>query len=162
MLDLALIDRDQTRQWDLTNYVWPKLLSNFAFTPIWVEIEELSLLIHAVTGEHAFQALKTEDYRERLSILEAATPGQAKRLGRKVTLRPDWDEHSILFMNAILAAKVEQHHSVVAELMATGDRPIIEVNYWNDQRWGTNQQGVGANQLGQLWMYQRILRRAEH
>ena len=42
--------------------------------------------------EHAFQAAKTMDMAKRREIAGLPTPGQAKREGRKVTLRPDWEE----------------------------------------------------------------------
>jgi predicted NAD-dependent protein-ADP-ribosyltransferase YbiA (DUF1768 family) len=41
------------------------------------------------TVEHAFQSHKTMLARERRDILNASTPSEAKRLGRRVTLRPD-------------------------------------------------------------------------
>ena len=43
------------------------------------------------TNEHFFQAMKTLDQEERKKIAAAATPGQSKRLGRHVALRPDWE-----------------------------------------------------------------------
>jgi len=47
------------------------------------------------TVEHAFQAMKTMKAEERTEILKAKTPGEAKRLGRKVTLREDWEERKM-------------------------------------------------------------------
>lgn len=41
------------------------------------------------TNEHAFQAAKTLDLAKRQAIAKLATPGQAKRAGRKVLLRSD-------------------------------------------------------------------------
>ena len=43
------------------------------------------------TNEHFFQAMKTLDIEKRREIAKAATPGQAKRLGRQVELRADWE-----------------------------------------------------------------------
>lgn len=43
------------------------------------------------TVEHAFQAAKTYDLNERRRIAASATPGDAKRRGRKVKLRDDWE-----------------------------------------------------------------------
>ena len=44
-----------------------------------------------MSGEHAFNALKTHDPAERAHVLAAPTPGESKTRGRKVTLRADWD-----------------------------------------------------------------------
>ena len=42
--------------------------------------------------EHFFQAQKTKDLVQRRIIAEARTPGIAKRMGRRVKLRPDWED----------------------------------------------------------------------
>ena len=39
------------------------------------------------TVEHAYQAAKTMDRREKLAIAAARSPGQAKKIGRKSFLR---------------------------------------------------------------------------
>jgi predicted NAD-dependent protein-ADP-ribosyltransferase YbiA (DUF1768 family) len=44
------------------------------------------------TLEHAYQACKVLDTETRLIISRAETPAQAKRLGRLVELRPDWEK----------------------------------------------------------------------
>ena len=44
------------------------------------------------TVEHFFQAMKTKDPIQRAEIAAAPTPGKAKRLGRQVQLRSDWEE----------------------------------------------------------------------
>lgn len=59
-------------------------LSNFYHAPFIVKG------IRVDTVEHAFQACKTLDKTEQKKILSAKTPGEAKRLGRKCTLRKDW------------------------------------------------------------------------
>src|SRR5690242_3024927 len=43
------------------------------------------------TTEAAFQAMKTQNMRQRRLIATAVTPGEAKALGRKVDLVPQWD-----------------------------------------------------------------------
>jgi len=44
------------------------------------------------TVEHAYQAYKTLDRVERLLIARIDGPGQAKRAGRYLKLRADWEE----------------------------------------------------------------------
>jgi len=93
--------------------------------------------------EHAYQAAKTCDEGERRTISDAPTPGIAKRLGRKVTLRPDWNEIKIGVMTELLALKFRD--PVLREkLRATGHRELIEGNYWGDRFWGVCQ-GEGEN-----------------
>ena len=53
-----------------------------------VEIEKIVYR----TPEALYQACKTLDVNERRMIAEAETPGKAKRLGRKIKMRKDWDE----------------------------------------------------------------------
>ena len=50
------------------------------------------------TVEHAYQAAKTLDEDGRKAILEAPTPGKAKRMGRKVRMRPDWEDVKLSVM----------------------------------------------------------------
>ena len=61
-------------------------LSNF----YWNEIEFEGIIYP--TNEHFFQAMKTLDIDERRAIANCRTPGQAKRMGRRVALRPDWED----------------------------------------------------------------------
>ena len=63
-----------------------EFLSNFFPSPIRFEG-----MVYP-TVEHAFQAAKTMDMAKRKMIAGLPSPGQAKREGRKVTLRPDWEE----------------------------------------------------------------------
>ena len=50
------------------------------------------------TVEHYFQAMKTENPEEREKIRLAPTPGKAKRLGRTINLRADWEEIKLSVM----------------------------------------------------------------
>ena len=62
-----------------------RFLSNFYKSPIVFESDTYP------TVEHAFQAAKTSDPEERAAIRANANPVIAKRKGRRVTLRPDWE-----------------------------------------------------------------------
>lgn len=122
-----------------------EFLSNFYKSPFSV-LGEIYL-----TNEHFFQAHKTLKILERKEIIAASTPGQAKKLGRKVTLRSDWDEVKELFMYSGLVAKFGAHPELAAKLVATGQAHLQEGNYWNDTYWGVCN-GVGKNRLGILLM----------
>lgn len=63
--------------------------------------------IEAPTSEHLYQALKTNDVQEREWILSSKTPGESKRRGRRVKLRPDWETVKFRLMVDVQQAKFE-------------------------------------------------------
>lgn len=121
-----------------------RFLSNFFPSEIEVDGKSYS------TVEHAFQALKTENPTEREIVRTARTPGQAKKLGRRVTLRADWESVKVSVMKSLLLKKFS-NKVLRAELLATGDSELVEGNYWNDTFWGVCR-GKGQNWLGKLLM----------
>lgn len=100
--------------------------------------------------EHAYQAAKTLVESEQRKIANAATPGQAKRLGQKVTLRDDWEEIKIDIMRHLVHVKFADQ-DLAKQLDATGDAQLVEGNYWGDTFWGVCR-GVGKNVLGCILM----------
>ena len=44
------------------------------------------------SAEHAYQAMKTRDPEARRRIASLATPGEAKKAGRRLVLRADWED----------------------------------------------------------------------
>lgn len=111
------------------------------------------------TAEHAFNAGKTLDPSKRLTISQAPTPREAKRLGRAVQLRPDWDVRvRFEVMAAVLRAKFACREERANALLSTGRVMLIEGNTWHDQVWGDCRCGrepcaeAGANHLGELLM----------
>jgi N-glycosidase YbiA len=100
--------------------------------------------------EHAFQAAKTLDPADREVIRLARTPGLAKKMGRNVTLRPDWDEFRLQAMRMLLERKFAIPE-LRAKLLATAPHQLVEGNTWNDTFWGVCD-GRGANQLGRMLM----------
>lgn len=120
-------------------------LSNFYDSPI-----EKDGIIYP-TNEHFFQAMKTLDNEERKRIAAAETPGKAKRMGRSVKLRPDWEQSKIQIMKEGLTLKFLCHKDLAEKLVATGDVWLIEGNWWGDTYWGVCN-GVGHNMLGNLLM----------
>ena len=112
------------------------------------------------TAEACFQAAKTRDEREAERIRNAPTPAAAKRLGRRVDLRPDWEHVKVDVMHSILQAKFAAP-ALRDALLATGDAELVEGNTWGDVYWG-RVDGRGGNQLGRTLMRIRedIRRRA--
>lgn len=87
------------------------------------------------TSEAAYQAAKTVNGSERMNILMACTPDDAKHLGRKVTIRPDWEEIKDDVMYEIVKNKF-CNPGLAAKLLKTGDEVLCEGNYWHDNYWG--------------------------
>lgn len=111
------------------------------------------------TVEHFYQAMKTEDEQERAKIRKLAKPGQAKRAGRKVRMRPDWEQIKESIMMEALRAKfaIPDHR---ASLLSTGSEEIVEWNHWHDNEWGSCtcqkcKHKIGRNKLGKLLMQLR-------
>lgn len=51
-----------------------------------------------LTVEHAFQAAESLDIKERIRISKLKSPGAAKKAGRKVRLRADWEKIKLAVM----------------------------------------------------------------
>lgn len=100
--------------------------------------------------EHAYQALKTTDPESQRIVREAKTPGDAKKLGRGVSLRDDWDEVKIDVMRHLVRLKFE-NPLLRPMLIATAPAKLIEGNHWNDKFWGVCR-GEGQNWLGRILM----------
>jgi N-glycosidase YbiA len=105
------------------------------------------------TSEHYFQAQKFAGTAYEGTILRAASPMIAARLGRsrKVPLRPDWEAVKDAVMRDAVRAKFSQHDDLKAILLGTGDAVLVE-HTANDSYWGDGGDGSGKNRLGQILM----------
>ena len=124
-------------------------LSNFYPHPIEIDGDIYQ------TNEHAFQALKTDDSAERQKVRDAKTPTSAKSLGKRVTLRQDWDTLRFQVMEREVQVKFSDPE--LAEMLrATGGRELIEPNTWRDTTWGCvvgkDELWKGRNELGKILM----------
>lgn len=119
-------------------------LSNFYLAPVTYNGFTYS------NNEAAFQAQKTVDIRERM-IFATLDPSAAKRRGRVVDIRPDWDSVKIEIMKDIVRAKFTTNTELGEQLLATGDEVLVEGNTWNDKFWGVCN-GHGLNHLGIILM----------
>lgn len=77
------------------------------------------------TSEHAFQAAKTLNIMQKEAIKKADTPGKAKRLGRKVEIRSDWEEVKDQVMYEIILNKFK-NKEMKAKLLATNNEKLVE------------------------------------
>lgn len=92
--------------------------------------------INYPTVEHFFQAMKTLNYDERLRIANCLTPGDAKKMGRKIMLRKDWADVKDLVMKMGVTLKFAMNMDIADKLIATGNASLVEGNYWHDNYWG--------------------------
>jgi hypothetical protein len=107
------------------------------------------------TTEHAFQAAKTLDFGLRWEISQLPTPGKAKRAGRKLPLRPDWDQVKDQIMLELTILKFMNHRKLKEALLATGTAELVEGNNWGDAYWGVVKGQGGLNHLGKILMLVR-------
>ena len=103
--------------------------------------------------EAAFQAAKCLDPEERIPFTETTNPVAAKRMGKKVRLRGDWEAVKVGIMEQIVRIKFTLHPELAEKLVATGSLPIMEANNWHDTFWGVDAAtGRGENHLGEILM----------
>lgn len=125
-----------------------RFLSNFYPSPITYE----GILYPTV--EHAFQAAKTLDVNERESVSKLEEPNQAKKIGKILDLREDWQLIKTDIMEELLRLKFADSN-LMQLLKNTQPHELIEGNTWNDRIWGcvlVNGKWIGQNRLGKLLM----------
>lgn len=106
-------------------------------------------------SEAAYQAQKCLHPEDRLQFARLSSD-EAKRLGQKVEMRPDWDEVKCSIMERIVYEKFAQNPTLAQDLLDTGDKPLKEGNYWKDLYWGVDlKSGEGENHLGIILMQLR-------
>lgn len=128
-------------------------LSNFYEAP--VRYDGIKFL----NNESAFQAMKCENREDRLNFA-MLDPSSAKRKGRRVQLRKDWEDIKEQCMYDIVLAKFSQNHDLKTRLLATKNAYLEEGNTWGDREWGTVN-GVGKNKLGKILMRVREVLKEE-
>lgn len=104
--------------------------------------------------EAAYQAAKCKKWDDTLKF-KFLTAAEAKKLGRRVEMRPDWDDirnYRLIVMEELLREKFsDKNPELKQKLIDTYDAELIEGNTWNDTFWGVCA-GVGENHLGKLLM----------
>lgn len=128
-----------------------RFLSNF--TPVNIIFDGV---IYPST-EHAYVAAKTLNRQVRDDVRRCKTAGEAKRVGRSISLRPDWNEVRTELMENFLRQKFDVQYFQEL-LMQTGTQTIVEGNTWHDNFWGScvcqnkTCNNTGSNNLGKLLM----------
>jgi hypothetical protein len=102
------------------------------------------------TTEHAYQAAKSLDPADWKHFTTLPKPGDAKRAGRYLKIRDDWDQVKLGVMEDLTRQKFRDL-ALKARLLDTGDALLEETNHWNDTFWGVCN-GIGHNHLGKILM----------
>lgn len=106
-------------------------------------------------NEAAFHSAKIFSNREQFANLD---PSSAKKLGRRVKLRDDWEEVKDNIMYEICKAKFSQNEVLKNKLLATNDEYLEEgTTGWHDNYWGNCncdkcKNIEGKNTLGKILM----------
>jgi ribA/ribD-fused uncharacterized protein len=128
-------------------------LSNFSPCEVLLDGEKYASV------EAAYQAAKTLNAaaREKFRFL-GVTPARAKRMGRSLKLRPDWEEVKVGIMRDLLMQKFRPSIPK-RKLISTFQAELIEGNHWHDTFWGmcmgrcdSPHAPFGENMLGRLLM----------
>jgi len=102
--------------------------------------------------EHAYNAMKSTNFNDKLFIANAETPSISKKRARMIEIRKDWDMVKISIMKKLLKLKFEQE-PFNQLLINTGKYKIIEWNDWGEIFWGIDSRTKkGKNMLGILLM----------
>lgn len=103
-------------------------------------------------SEAAYQAFKCRNPADYEQFFEL-NGDEAKRLGRKVELRNDWEKIKLSIMEKVVRAKFTQNPHLARYLIETGNTELIEGNHWRDVFWGVYlKNGEGENHLGKILM----------
>lgn len=123
-----------------------EFLSNFY--PVFMTFEGIEFF----SAEAAYQAQKCAGEPERRSFSRLYAD-EAKRRGREISCRGDWDQVKVPVMEAVVRAKFQQNSLLARRLLDTGEKPLIEGNSWGDRFWGVDHRtGEGENHLGKILM----------
>lgn len=106
--------------------------------------------IHYSNNEAAFQAQKTTNLKMHCCF-SFMNPSEAKKMGRKIPLRSDWEQVKESIMYDICKTKFSQNLDLKQRLLNTGNEELVEGNNWGDKIWGqVNREG--KNLLGKILM----------
>jgi len=107
------------------------------------------------SAEHAFQAAKSPDPGHRAYVNSLARWQEAKEAGRKVPLRPDWERNKRAVMLQVVLAKFMHNPGLSDALTGTGQRFLLEGNWWGDTDWGAVKDNHPGWSPDLPWWHQR-------
>jgi ribA/ribD-fused uncharacterized protein len=119
-----------------------------------VEVEIIHDNMKFKSVEAFYQAMKTDVLELRIPFQKLSGP-ESKKLGRKLTIRNNWESIKDNVMEYGLRQKFSKPE-FISLLLNTSNREIIEGNYWHDNYWGSctcdKCGNKGLNKLGILLM----------
>jgi ribA/ribD-fused uncharacterized protein len=122
------------------------------FSPFGLIMEDL----YFSTAEHAFQYLKFADTNIEIAekIRKTLSPDEARNIAHQnKAYRPfDWTDVKYKKMEKVLRLKVKQNSKVKEVLLNTDDLIIAECCIDEDTDWGIDNNNIGENHLGNIWM----------
>jgi ribA/ribD-fused uncharacterized protein len=104
------------------------------------------------SNEHYFHAPKGGTLSFAITVAQTPTPAEAKKRGRAVTLRPDWDAIKLDVMLTGLRHKFDQNEDICQKLVATGKCLLMEGNNHGDDYWGCVWNAVDRKWDGDNWL----------
>lgn len=120
-----------------------KFLSNFYSSEVMLDA------VVYPNVENAYQASKTTNEEMRIPF-ENISPVDAKRMGKTLKMRPDFDTIKVNIMYRLVKQKF-QDPELAKRLASTKESLLVEGNTWGDTFWGICN-GVGENHLGKILM----------
>ena len=107
-------------------------------------------------SESAFQSAKSKNLGVRMQFCEL-NASESKKLGKTIPLRKDWEDIKLSIMKEIVMSKFLENEELTNKLLQTGDKKLIEGNYWHDNYWGDCncdkcKNIKGENHLGKILM----------
>lgn len=104
------------------------------------------------SSEAALQAQKTFEITERMEFAKLSAD-EARKKGKSIKLRDDWQDIKYDVMCNILYVKFKQNKGLMDILLETGSEPLVaDMSHIHDMEWGTcfcrKHGGKGKNLLG--------------
>lgn len=109
------------------------------------------LMFGSVEHGYVFAKYQGPGTIDLITKLGKATAAEAKRIGRKIELRPDWENIKLDVMEDLVRDKFTRNLEERQMLLNTGSARLIEGNHWGDTFWGVCK-GQGENHLGRILM----------
>lgn len=152
-------------QQNLTKEYWKSIApEEFPMRGRWVDNWFSNMVISPITingvvwasVENYYQSRKAKTEKEA-DLFLTYSPSDAKKMGRRVEIREDWDKLKETFMLTVLVVKFNQP-AWKQRLLDTEEELIVEWNNWGDKYWGVDIRSFeGQNRLGEILMEVRKL-----
>lgn len=127
-----------------------EFLSNFYACQVFYRNDVDPVGYNYPTVEHAFQAAKATTVEGMRWVAAAPTPGEAKKRGRAIKLRHDWEKIKDDVMLTLVRTKFqnEDMRQRMLSTIADGIDAFCESNWWHDNYWGDCTCPACANKIG--------------